>query len=557
MNQMNGSQLPQDRRNALNPPPVCFNCGIPGHFVVACPHPSREVPAGISVLYNQVPDSHNWQVQQRPRPYRQQQSYYPNQHCGANPGALSPSIYNASSSPALSYQLTNHPNHYLASQQNIPNYFSSSNHTSQNLHHGSLSYQAPTPNHPYSNLGSTYQGTSPFVHQSAHQSQWSFSPPGSSDHESWLKAPFSSHQKKFSAAKNLKRQQSYRSVTTCENICGSPSSTGKKNHKYSSEISHNFSPETSRTSYPNKRFKFQKLNLCSDEIANSSEDYIHASSHHSISAQNVIPKAQTHTDDPESQPTKFSVQISKKIKKVSQNKIDQDEELWEWEFNAIFKEPSEVETVELAQPLAASFKSTPVPLTQPWSLLLPSISRYARKENAKEFTRSIRCSPQWSYLQEDPTFADIKLDSPLISLDEILDWIAVRREVGFNFEETSKSINSKNYSLMREKKDESEKKNQSEVDHQIKVDAQCIIEEASPKKRKFESLDAPCDHEYLKVNPVQSRLSQKNSSTEISLDNKHLKNIQESNTAFSVSDTSKNKNHACEVSIFAAYSRRW
>lgn len=117
----------------------------------------------------------------------------------------------------------------------------------------------------------------------------------------------------------------------------------------------------------------------------------------------------------------------------SDNKLD--DELWNWEYDAIFKDPPSAEIVTLAQPLAAGFKSTPVPLVQTWSPSLPSVSRYARKDNEKEFVRSIRCSPQWSYMQEDPAFIDARLDGPLVSLEKVPVWASARRDVGLYFSE--------------------------------------------------------------------------------------------------------------------------
>ncbi|CCU74726.1 hypothetical protein BGHDH14_bgh05521 [Blumeria hordei DH14] len=117
-----------------------------------------------------------------------------------------------------------------------------------------------------------------------------------------------------------------------------------------------------------------------------------------------------------------------RLKLKSENLLDVEnqEDSWEWEYENIFKDPPIAETVALAQPLAVAFKSTPVPLMQPCSKLGASISRYARKDNLKEFTRSIRSTPQWSYMQEDPAFSDTCLDGQLIPLDQIHTWTASR-----------------------------------------------------------------------------------------------------------------------------------
>ncbi|CZT42286.1 uncharacterized protein RSE6_02148 [Rhynchosporium secalis] len=105
-----------------------------------------------------------------------------------------------------------------------------------------------------------------------------------------------------------------------------------------------------------------------------------------------------------------------------------EEDLFNWNFKHIFTEPARDETVELAQPLSANFNSTPVPLVQAWSTDVSSISRYARKDNLKEFIRPIRELPQWSYSQEDPAFSDFKRGWPSIPLEHLPYWITAHHE---------------------------------------------------------------------------------------------------------------------------------
>ncbi|RKF64055.1 hypothetical protein OnM2_021037 [Erysiphe neolycopersici] len=519
---MNGSQHSQDRRNALNPPPVCFNCGVPGHFVVACPKPSREIPAGIGVAHAQGINS----THQQHSPYRlHQQSFYPNQPCGANIEATSCPIYNTPSSPVLSYQQpTFQRNYYLAPQLNGPEHLSSSSYSSQNYHYGPLSHQVSTSDHLYSASNPNYQNLSPPAHHTTHPCQWSFASHSPLGHEYNCRAPFSSYKKKKSIPENKNYQQLY--------------------------------PQTLKV----KKLKNRNPKVCPGVIADTSEDYI-TISHQTWETQNLSHKLQADIHNSESQHTGLLVQFNVKKENeavyVNYTDVDYKEEFWEWEFSAIFKEPSAAEAVELAQPLAASFKSTPVPLTQPWSSLVPSISRYARKDNAKEFARSIRCSPQWSYLQEDPAFADIEVNSPLISIDEILAWIAMRRGVDINSNDTCENRHSKTLCQKRERPDESEKYIQYDVDNHNKVDAHCIIEEPSKKKRKLLSLEAQCNHDSLKTNSVLPVCYLKdNPHIENNLD-EQIKNTQKSKATLSSRDASEKKQQACEVSTFAAYSRRW
>jgi hypothetical protein len=106
---------------------------------------------------------------------------------------------------------------------------------------------------------------------------------------------------------------------------------------------------------------------------------------------------------------------------------DPTEQEFNWELETIFKESLPTENVALAQPLSTQFHMTPVPLLQTSSAT--SVSRYARKDNLKEFTRPIRSQPQWSYLQEDPGFSDAKMEGELIPLGEALNWTAKRQGV--------------------------------------------------------------------------------------------------------------------------------
>jgi hypothetical protein len=148
---------------------------------------------------------------------------------------------------------------------------------------------------------------------------------------------------------------------------------------------------------------------------------------------------------------------------------DDAEEEFNWELKHIFKEPERAEWVALAQPLSASFKSTPVPLIQAWSTQVPSISRYARKDNIKEFVRSIRSSPQWSYLQEDPAFTDAKLEGPLIPLSEVGAWMEARHAANATPEPESLEPSRKR---ARSEEEEGEVDDeQDDVDNQIILEA--------------------------------------------------------------------------------------
>lgn len=118
------------------------------------------------------------------------------------------------------------------------------------------------------------------------------------------------------------------------------------------------------------------------------------------------------------------------------NKSEDEKQQFNWEFKYIFKEPPKPESVALAQPLSTNFAMTPVPLLDSKSTV--SISRYVRKDNLKEFTRSIRSAPQWSFLKEDPAFSDLDLNGPLIPIDELSEWIAERHGTQNNDNDASR-----------------------------------------------------------------------------------------------------------------------
>ncbi|KAB8297890.1 hypothetical protein EYC80_001677 [Monilinia laxa] len=105
------------------------------------------------------------------------------------------------------------------------------------------------------------------------------------------------------------------------------------------------------------------------------------------------------------------------IPKEDSERTDEERQ-FNWDFKKIFKPAGEKhETVALAQPLANRFDMTPVPLIDKKSTI--TISRYARRENLKEYTRSVRKTPQWPYLQEDPTFQELQVGEDSISFEDL------------------------------------------------------------------------------------------------------------------------------------------
>ncbi|KAF4632266.1 hypothetical protein G7Y89_g5850 [Cudoniella acicularis] len=167
-----------------------------------------------------------------------------------------------------------------------------------------------------------------------------------------------------------------------------------------------------------------------------------------------------------------------------QKESEEEAQQFNWDFKYIFKEPAKQETVALAQPLSTDLDITPVPLLDPRPT--NSISRYARKDNLKEFTRSIRNAPQWSFLQEDPAFSGV-LDGPLIPINEVQAWIAARHRTQASNGDTS------NLSRKRAHSDEEGEMNneQDDVDHQIALEAAVEMQSnGPPSKRQKNDVEA-------------------------------------------------------------------
>ena len=191
-------------------------------------------------------------------------------------------------------------------------------------------------------------------------------------------------------------------------------------------------------------------------------------------------------------PEREEGEISAELESDSPTPEDEDEQFG-WDYRYIFQEAERKETVALAQPLSTNHKSTPVPLVQAWSIHVPSISRYARKDNLREFVRSIRNAPQWSFLQEDPGFSDEPLDGPLIPLSEVPAWTAERHrmQAGSELEQGLELDNDGD--LGNRKRPRSEEPEEGQVDEQDDIDNQLALvaseieaEEPRVKRQKNE-----------------------------------------------------------------------
>ncbi|KAG9245209.1 hypothetical protein BJ878DRAFT_31078 [Calycina marina] len=113
---------------------------------------------------------------------------------------------------------------------------------------------------------------------------------------------------------------------------------------------------------------------------------------------------------------------------VEKDRLDldmKDAQDFNWEYKKIFNPPPPFEFVALAQPIEGKYGvATPVPLLTEKNRR--SVSRYVRLENIKDYKKPVRSQSQWLYLKEDPGFAEVVLDGPLIPLAEVRVWMAER-----------------------------------------------------------------------------------------------------------------------------------
>jgi hypothetical protein len=166
------------------------------------------------------------------------------------------------------------------------------------------------------------------------------------------------------------------------------------------------------------------------------------------------------------------------------------QEQFNWDYKKIFKEPTPTEHVGLSQPLSYTFSVTPVPLMDPrWA---GSVSRYARKENLKEYLKPIRTQPQWDYLKEDPAFSDVKLEGPLIPLKGVREWMARRHGV---LEEAPQDAEEITVDEVVEEPTTSRKRawsdEQEDIDNQLEASVKQSIENPT-KRQKNEAVENDC-----------------------------------------------------------------
>lgn len=220
----------------------------------------------------------------------------------------------------------------------------------------------------------------------------------------------------------------------------------------------------------------------------STQALLRRASQASVAAEFAESKGSSRASTPYGRYGLTSDQINSHFKAEDEEELEEgetseEEQQFFWDFKKIFIEPAAIEVVALAQPLSVNYssKSSPVPLIQAWTTKVPSVSRYARKDNEKEFVRSIRDAPQWSYLQEDPAFSDIILDGATIPFDELVDWIPVHH--GTAIPDEQEQDQPADLTRKRSRSD-FHGDDQDDVDSQIKLEAEVEVNSPPNKRQK-------------------------------------------------------------------------
>ncbi|ESZ95361.1 hypothetical protein SBOR_4217 [Sclerotinia borealis F-4128] len=162
-----------------------------------------------------------------------------------------------------------------------------------------------------------------------------------------------------------------------------------------------------------------------------------------------------------------------------------EEKQFNWDYKSIFKPAGEKhETVALAQPLANRFDMTPVPLIDKKSTI--TISRYARRENLKEYMRSVRKTPQWPYLQEDPTFQESQTGEDSISFEDLDAYMKLRHGNAY----TPVAARKASAVISRTGKRKASTSEQDDVDEQLQNEFSTL----QNKRQKVDDQSQPSNH---------------------------------------------------------------
>ncbi|KAF8858295.1 hypothetical protein BDZ45DRAFT_400772 [Acephala macrosclerotiorum] len=499
------SAPPSVRKHTLNRPPVCYNCDGE-HFVIDCPQnpqnqgvlaalpsappPYRQPPRpgpplqsfppqGGPVQYPQYPSNQQYGPPATPYPsYPPPQQPYtapytappPNQQY-PQPGVQPPTYnqYNQNSGPPQGPPQYSGPVY----QPPPPQY---------NSTRPPAPYRAPV-NPPYPRTpGYRYDyqptGTPAYYGPTSSQpqpplQQWNSTPSTSQSPYPKPQRNNSGFKREFSGTPSHHSQQQYQPVRSqsqqLDHLPDAPHRTPQTPSSNSGKAQQ--APQQSSQDSPAK----QQIGSIPSTPASQSNNRRASVPPNTVGLSKAEQVAPVVKDEPEAEVQPEQEAEEGEVQEGDES--DDEEERFSWELEVMFREPPKLETVALAQPLSAGFESTPVPLVQAWSTNVPSISRYARKDNLKEFVRSVRSAPQWSYLQEDPAFAEITDEGDPIPLSELAAWMDIHHGRAIVVEEAE------NESISR-KRARPDGENAEQDDEQENVDQQIALEVATEEQGK-------------------------------------------------------------------------
>ncbi|KAN0096226.1 hypothetical protein V8E51_015031 [Hyaloscypha variabilis] len=477
--QSNGIQYssgaPQPQRKGTNPPPVCYTCEGP-HFLKDCPQTRRTVASSFPQPQPQTFSQYPRPAPAPAQPYPPQAgppqppyTMYPQNQQYGNPAPQPP--YNPPQQPYIAPPVPQYgrpgyqPSPYSQyAQPNGPPQYGGSGYQAPPQQYGppaAAPYQPPTPYaQPSTAYGGPQQG--PSIAYQAPLPQWNTTPTSRPSFQQPRRSA-SFQQRELSAPSSQQSQPQTQLDYGPEGPKHAPQ-TPLSSHGGLQQGTRQGSQSSPATAAAESKVASSASTPRNQQLANTVP--VRKESTHSLVSEGQLSESKASEDK--------DGEDALRVESETPTPEDEDAQ-FDWDLKYIFKDPERKETVALAQPLSANFKSTPVPLVQAWSILVPSISRYARKDNEKEFTRSIRHAPQWSFLQEDPGFSDEPLEGPLIPLSEVDAWLAARARPPTPEPEPQQEFENDD-GLDSRKRPRSEDQEEGQIDEQDDMDYQNELE---------------------------------------------------------------------------------
>ncbi|QSZ34172.1 hypothetical protein DSL72_005761 [Monilinia vaccinii-corymbosi] len=458
-------------------PPICFTCGQEGHYVKDCPRQNQSGPVAMGVpqapqapnvnVYGAPPPTKQWanvqngQMGSKYAPYHGSEGALVSQFMGPSQNSQyhGPPLSAPYVAPNQSYQqypTTRPPQQNFQQQgppqQAYPNYHqkkqykqpvtngSNYNQPPPQQQHGSQNYQAPFNQYPQSNSTQQYgppihpkngqqyspsststtslqtqnnaynQGYNNQGSSASYQGQWNgsqspatpFNPPHQQQVQEQSGSAFN---QEFTRSKSQQSHQGESRMGSQQPQQDESRMGSQQPQQDDGRVGSQQAPEVNKRGLYIPRSK-NTPHTAPSKIPSKSAQVSRASS--VASTPYGSPAAKNNISQWDGHPV---------VPKEDSDRTDEEKQ-FNWDFKKIFKPAGDKhETVALAQPLANRFDMTPVPLIDKKSTI--TISRYARRENLKEYTRSVRKTPQWPYLQEDPTFQESEAGEDSISFEDL------------------------------------------------------------------------------------------------------------------------------------------